>query len=105
MNKHVYVNSHLSFQSDVTNRFRIDDSATLEDWQFEHPVWDTKLCIRCGACYLICPDAAIYKNSEGYFNADLKRCKGCGICARECWTGAVSLQLTAQRPPWLTKNY
>ncbi|GAI10641.1 unnamed protein product, partial [marine sediment metagenome] len=28
---------------------------------------------------------------EGYFEADMYYCKGCGICARECPTGVVTM--------------
>jgi len=80
-------------------------TATNEIWRFERPVWNTDICVRCGACFLICPDAAIFKKNNGYFEADLNRCKGCGLCVRECWTGALSLEQTAQRPPWLAKNF
>ena len=31
-------------------------------------------------------------NPDGYFDADIKKCKGCGICHRECWFGAISMQ-------------
>ena len=48
-------------------------------------------CIRCGICYIFCPDMAVHKTEEGYFEADLYYCKGCGICAQECFTGCISL--------------
>ena len=56
------------------------------------PVWDRELCARCALCYLYCPDAAISKQDNGYFDADLQLCKGCGICHRECWFGAITMQ-------------
>jgi len=28
---------------------------------------------------------------EGYFDADLFYCKGCGICAHECPKGAIKM--------------
>ncbi len=61
------------------------------DWRSMRPVVDKEKCIRCGVCYLFCPDMAIYKNDEGLFVADLYYCKGCGICARECFTGCISM--------------
>jgi 2-oxoacid:acceptor oxidoreductase delta subunit (pyruvate/2-ketoisovalerate family) len=56
------------------------------------PVWDKLVCARCALCYLYCPDAAISRQEDGYFDADLDICKGCGICHRECWFGAISMQ-------------
>jgi Pyruvate/2-oxoacid:ferredoxin oxidoreductase delta subunit len=28
---------------------------------------------------------------DGFFEVDKERCKGCGICHRECWFGAISM--------------
>ena len=54
------------------------------DWRSMRPVVDKSKCIRCGVCYIFCPDMAIEKTDEGYFEASLYYCKGCGICAQEC---------------------
>jgi pyruvate ferredoxin oxidoreductase delta subunit len=55
------------------------------------PEWDRDRCIKCGICYLFCPDAAITKVDEGYFDVTREYCKGCGICQQECWFGAISM--------------
>jgi len=61
------------------------------DWKSQQPIWNHQKCIKCGICYLFCPDFCIHENEEGYFEADLYYCKGCGICARECWTQAITM--------------
>ena len=61
------------------------------DWRADRPVYDFSRCIKCGICYIYCPEGCIVENSEGYFEADLYYCKGCGICATECWTKAISM--------------
>ena len=61
------------------------------DWRVQRPVWDFNRCIKCGICYIFCPDGCVMLNSQGFFEADLYYCKGCGICARECWTQAITM--------------
>jgi len=76
-------------------------SPSNEHWCFERPVWNADKCIRCGACYLVCPDGAIAENAEGFYEADHRYCKGCGICKQQCWTGCISMEPCDQRPPWV----
>jgi pyruvate ferredoxin oxidoreductase delta subunit len=61
------------------------------DWRSERPVLNKERCIKCGICYIYCPEGCIHQNDEGHFEADLYHCKGCGICARECWTQAIKM--------------
>lgn len=49
-------------------------------------------CFECDNCYGMCPDNAILKLGAGRgFRIDLDYCKGCGICANECPSGAVDM--------------
>ena len=61
------------------------------DWRSQRPILDNSKCIKCGICYIFCPEGCIEQNSDGYFEANLFYCKGCGICARECWTRAITM--------------
>ncbi len=61
------------------------------DWRSERPIFDTNKCIKCGICYIFCPEGCVGRNTEGYFEANLFYCKGCGICARECWPQAITM--------------
>ncbi|OIP26787.1 MAG: hypothetical protein AUK39_03990 [Dehalococcoidia bacterium CG2_30_46_19] len=61
------------------------------DWRAQRPIFNHDRCIKCGICSLFCPEDCISQNGDGYFEADLYYCKGCGICARECWTQAITM--------------
>ena len=62
------------------------------DWRSQRPVWDHSRCIKCGICYIFCPDACVHQDAQGNYEADLFYCKGCGICTRECWTGGSLME-------------
>jgi len=61
------------------------------DWRSDKPTWNKDRCIKCGICALFCPEGCIHHDDKGYFEADFYYCKGCGICARECWTQAITM--------------
>jgi 2-oxoacid:acceptor oxidoreductase delta subunit (pyruvate/2-ketoisovalerate family) len=49
-------------------------------------------CFECDNCYGVCPDNAVIKLGPGKrFVIDLNYCKGCGICAAECPSGAITM--------------
>ncbi|MEW6439975.1 MAG: 4Fe-4S dicluster-binding protein [bacterium] len=60
-------------------------------WRSQRPVFDRANCVKCGVCYIYCPDAAIVMSPEGYPSIRLEYCKGCGICARECYMRTFGL--------------
>ncbi len=87
------------------------------DWRSSRPVWvyagRDKGCVSCGVCTIYCPEGCIHmvpieeterglKQLEAFHPehlgpgslvpmADLDYCKGCGICAHECWTGCIAM--------------
>ena len=49
-------------------------------------------CFECDNCFGVCPDNAVMKlGSNGKYEIDYDFCKGCGICARECPCGAITM--------------
>ena len=71
-----------------------------QDWRNSKPVWDKEKCVKCGICYLFCPDGAVKMDEEGYYQADLDYCKGCGLCSRQCPSGCISMEEEVARLPW-----
>ena len=61
------------------------------DWRSQRPTYEPSRCIKCGMCQLYCPEGCIEKDEQGNYVANLYYCKGCGICAAECWTRAISM--------------
>ena len=61
------------------------------DWRSQRPTYEFKNCIKCALCQIFCPEGCIFQNDEGKFEADMYYCKGCGICAKECPTGVITM--------------
>lgn len=60
-------------------------------WRTFKPEIEKEKCIKCGNCWIYCPDGCV-SNKDGY-EIELDYCKGCGICANECPTGAIEMIL------------
>jgi pyruvate ferredoxin oxidoreductase gamma subunit len=56
------------------------------------PETDREKCIKCGFCWILCPDNAYTVVSEGYYAWDHRYCKGCGVCVEECPKGAIEMK-------------
>ena len=67
------------------------DQYRTGDWRSQRPTYDFKRCIKCGICAIYCPEGCIGPNQDGYYEADMFYCKGCGICANECWTKVITM--------------
>ena len=61
------------------------------DWRSQRPIVDKNKCNKCTLCYIFCPEGCIERDAEGYFEANLFYCKGCGICATECPKKAITM--------------
>lgn len=61
------------------------------DWKSQHTEFDYKKCIKCGLCYIFCPEGCIEPAEDGYYKANDYYCKGCGICAKECPKNVITM--------------
>ena len=62
------------------------------EWRTFKPSIDNSKCIKCGKCWMNCPDAAIKKTKDGFFKIDYNYCKGCSICVNVCPVKAITME-------------
>jgi pyruvate ferredoxin oxidoreductase gamma subunit len=55
------------------------------------PLTDYEKCVKCGRCWVLCPDTAYIPRDDGYYDWDTRYCKGCGICVVECPKQAIQM--------------
>jgi len=74
----------------------IGEAGRTGDWRVKHPEINNDICTpaktgkpSCFICWSFCPDAVMTKTVP--LTIDLEYCKGCGICAQECPTGAITM--------------
>ncbi len=48
------------------------------------PVINFDTCTQCSFCWLQCPDSVFNVSPDGYYDADMEACCGCGICKEVC---------------------
>ena len=66
------------------------------DWRSRRPLINNAVCPpaksgkpACFICWSYCPDAVITRTVPLTIN--MEYCKGCGICAKECPAGAITM--------------
>ncbi|MCX8185622.1 MAG: 4Fe-4S binding protein [Sulfolobales archaeon] len=62
-------------------------------WRLKRPEVNYVKCIKCGICWLYCPDSSIniLGDPSKYVEVDYNYCKGCGICSNVCPVKAVTM--------------
>ena len=81
--------------------------------EMKQPQWTPGACAHCKECISVCPKGAIsWQKAEATAGEktlviDLKKCVGCGRCARQCEGGALVMKPCAWdlRIPKLTVDY
>lgn len=51
-------------------------------------LFDSRRCVRCGACISVCPAGAVTETDGGGIDIDRLVCQGCGRCVSVCLSGA-----------------
>jgi len=70
------------------------------------PVVDFSTCIKCTLCWLQCPDSCFDVTPDGFYDANLEACCGCGVCeavcpVANCVTMVNETQFTDNASQWM----
>ncbi|MRS11992.1 MAG: pyruvate ferredoxin oxidoreductase [Actinobacteria bacterium] len=87
----------MSYKTIDMSRPSAGEAGRTGDWRSNRPVMQSELCsavkagrLTCQICWSLCPDACISQGMPP--RVELEYCKGCGICAEECPTGAIAMR-------------
>jgi pyruvate formate lyase activating enzyme len=66
------------------------DWCSSPETQLQEPelFFDSRRCVRCGACVSACPVGAVSRTNGGGIEIDRQVCEGCGHCVAVCMSGA-----------------
>lgn len=74
----------------------VGEAGLTGQWRTLRPVIDEQRCTparkgrpSCFICWLFCPEAVVSRTVP--VQIDLRYCKGCGVCAEECPSRAISM--------------
>jgi len=60
-------------------------------WRVFRPTLDLKKCVKCLRCWIFCPEGSIKRNKDDSISINYDYCKGCGVCANQCPTKAITM--------------
>ena len=60
-------------------------------WRNMKPIVNNEKCTKCYQCEIFCPAISIAVDFNAGALMDYDYCKGCGICAEVCPTGAITM--------------
>jgi pyruvate ferredoxin oxidoreductase delta subunit len=67
------------------------DDYSTGGWRSERPWRNDEKCTQCLLCWVFCPDTSVLVKDDKVYDFDLKHCKGCGVCAKECPFDAIDM--------------
>ncbi len=96
--KYVPQNLELEAEEDLRNFLRYllahptpGSAGATGTWRTLKPVIHVDKCVKCGMCWLYCPENVITWRPGEYPSIDYTYCKGCGVCSSVCPRGAIEM--------------
>lgn len=71
-------------------------SGYTRTWRLFVPVLKAERCVKCGICWLYCPEEVISWAPKQVPSIDYSYCKGCGICSNVCPTRAIEMEVEGE---------
>jgi pyruvate ferredoxin oxidoreductase delta subunit len=70
----------------VSGGYRPDRNPTFKKYSTRtmRPVVDFDTCVKCTLCWLQCPDSCFDVTPDGFYDANMQACCGCGVCEAVC---------------------
>ncbi|MCX8196211.1 MAG: 4Fe-4S binding protein [Acidilobaceae archaeon] len=66
-------------------------SGPTGSWRLYRPEISAAKCVKCGICWLYCPEDVISWVPRELPKIDYTYCKGCGLCANVCPVKAIDM--------------
>ncbi len=74
----------LEFTKYLLSRPAPGSAGATGTWRTYRPVVNQDKCIKCGLCWLYCPEDTIDWLEDKSVRINYDYCKGCGVCAEVC---------------------
>lgn len=82
------LDAHHADEEEQALSFRAIRTVVREEEHFQKNVCPG--CLHCGACMRVCPEGAIYRDSDsGFILVNSEKCTGCRTCETACPVGVI----------------
>jgi pyruvate ferredoxin oxidoreductase delta subunit len=73
-------------QTHAEGGYRPERNSTFKKYSTRtmRPVVNFDTCIKCTLCWLQCPDSCFDVTPDGFYDANMNACCGCGVCEAVC---------------------